>query len=126
MMQPPKVHGTYLHQDDLYRVIELARHADNGEVVVVYRSILSKEVYARPLSTWEAEKFVRMPDNVGGKVKESISIDSVFGLKWHQRICNLVNTDTFNTVNHAMEPVVNRFAPLTYEAIREEMELETP
>jgi len=49
----PKIEGIYKHyKGGEYKVITLATHSENGEPLVIYKSLLFGNIYARPLSVW--------------------------------------------------------------------------
>lgn len=58
MNKYPEIGKTYLHyKGGKYKVLTLATHSENGEVLVVYQSIHFGSIYARPLSMWFEEVF---------------------------------------------------------------------
>jgi hypothetical protein len=49
----PEIGKTYRHyKGGKYEVITLAKHTDNNETLVIYRSIHFGSVHARPLFEW--------------------------------------------------------------------------
>ena len=55
----PKIGVTYQHyKGDLYQVIEMALHSNDGEWMVVYKPLYENAVadlFTRPLSEWDQE-----------------------------------------------------------------------
>ena len=48
-----EVNAIYRHfKGNLYKVIEIARNSETLEELVIYKNILSKEVWARPLDNF--------------------------------------------------------------------------
>lgn len=55
-MNYPSPGRLYKHyKGGIYEFLFLAPHTENGEILVIYKSVLFGSYYARPLSTWNEE-----------------------------------------------------------------------
>lgn len=49
----PEMGGIYKHyKGGKYEVLTMATHSETGEALVLYKSLLFGNIYARPLSMW--------------------------------------------------------------------------
>jgi hypothetical protein len=70
-MKYPEVGKYYRHyKGGLYKVLHLAKHTENDEVLVIYQSIHFGSFYARPLDSWnepvahQSEPRFKLEENV--------------------------------------------------------------
>lgn len=56
MYKEPEEGSVYRHyKGGIYEVLAVARHTENDEVLVIYKSVSNGKCWARPLSMWEEQ-----------------------------------------------------------------------